>query len=93
MTEVTGESALRATEHLIGTLMPTALDMIASVVEDPTSSLDNYDRLLTVAEVNSPVLLLAVLRCAAGLAAIGEVTAADIRALMDADRLAAAARE
>lgn len=83
MDDPTGDSTLRSIERLIGTLMPTALDMIATIVDEPAGNLDSYNRLLTVAEAESPVLLLAVLRTAAGLAAIAEMSGADVRSLAD----------
>lgn len=80
MTNPDAESILLTTHREIGRLLPTALDMIATVVEDPGGTLENYDRLLTVAEAESPLLLLAVLRAAAGFAAVMEATPEDIRA-------------
>jgi len=62
-------------------LMPTALDMVATVVDAPASDLDTYDGLLTVAEANSPLLLLAVIRVAAGMTVIAEMSGEQVRAL------------
>lgn len=75
--------SLRDVEAEIGLLMPVALDMVATVVESPGTSMEAYDALLTVAEENPPLLFLAVLRVAAGLAAICEMTAEQIRSLED----------
>lgn len=83
MTDPTGDSTLRSVERLIGTLMPTALEMIASVVDAPTSTLDDYERLTVIAETQSPVLILALVRTAAGLAAISDMTGNDVRSLAD----------
>lgn len=79
MSDENGASTLRQIEHLIGTLMTTAMDMIATVVEDPSSSLENYERLMSVVEAESPVLLLAVLRAAAGLAYVADMSPQEIR--------------
>lgn len=68
-------------ETHLSLLMPTALDMIATVVDTPASDLDTYDRLLQVAEANSPALVLAILRCAAGLAAVSDMSGDQVRAL------------
>lgn len=81
MTVTDAESILRSTEYEIGRLMPTALDMIASIVDKPGTDLDTYRRLSEVAEVGSDLVLFAVLRAAAGLAAIAELTGAEVRAL------------
>lgn len=81
MTTTDAESILAETNAVIGRLMPTALDMIATVVADPGASLESYDALTAVAEQESPLLLLAILRAAAGLAHVLEMTPADVRAL------------
>lgn len=75
--------SLRDVEAEIALLMPVALDMIATTVEDPATSLETYDALLTVAENNPPLLFLAILRVAAGLAAVCEMTPEQIRSLDD----------
>lgn len=75
------QPSLRDIEAEIGLLMPIALDMIATVVESPGTSVETYDATLTVAEQNPPLLFLAILRAAAGLAAISELTGDDIRSL------------
>lgn len=68
-------------EREIGRLMPTALDMIATVTDNPGGNWDLYSGLLEVCEAHSSILLLAVLRTAAGLAAIGEMDGKQVRAL------------
>ena len=77
--------SIEVAEALIGKLMPTALDMIAATVDSPGTSLEAYDATLAVAETQSPLLFLALIRCAAGLATIGDLTGDHIRALADAD--------
>lgn len=81
MNTADADTILRGLETEIGRLMPTALDMIASVVDQPGTSLDVYDGLIAVAEAESPLLLLAVIRAGAGMAAIAEMTARDVRSL------------
>ena len=78
-----GESAIEAVQAEVERLMPTALDLIASVVESPAPSWDVYAGTLEVAEQSSGLLLIAVLRAAAGLAAILEMDGAMVRKLAD----------
>jgi len=79
------DTILRGTEAEIGRLMPTALDMIASVVDNPGTSLEVYDGLLAVAEAESPLLLLAIVRAGAGLAHIADLDGRGLRALAKAN--------
>lgn len=76
-------STLQATQVAIGALMPTALEMVASIVADPGTSLEGYDALVAVAEQESPLLLLAVLRVAAGLATVAEMDSDQVLALSE----------
>lgn len=85
MTTSDADTILRGLQAEIGRLMPTALDMIGTVVDDPGTSLDVYDGLISVAEAESPLLLLAIVRAAAGLAAIAELTGREVRQLGRAD--------
>lgn len=75
------EAVLSQMEAHISLLMPTALDMIATIVETPGSDLDTYDQLLQVVEAHPPALMLAILRCAAGLAAVSDMSGDQVRAL------------
>lgn len=75
------QTVLADLEAHISELMPTALDMIGTIVDTPGSDINTYDRLLSVAEMNPPVLVLAILRCAAGLAAVSDMTGDQVRAL------------
>lgn len=80
MTEaVTGGVA--ALEAEISLLMPMALDLVGTVVDSPGMDLDDYEALTAVVESQSPVLFLALLRTAAGLAHIAEMTGDAVRAL------------
>lgn len=81
MPSTAGDSVLADIEASISLVMPTALDVIATVVEAPAGDLTTYDRLLGVAEANPPTLFLALVRCAAGLAAIAEMDGTQVRAL------------
>lgn len=69
----------------IGKLMPMALDMIGDVVDAPGMSVEDYEAITAVVETQSPVLFLALLRAAAGLAAIVELSGDDVRALAPPD--------
>ncbi len=75
------QSTLQATEAEIARLMPTALDIVAAIVDEPATSWDTYAGTLEVAEQNSPLLLLAMARAAAGMASIAELTSDQVRAL------------
>lgn len=72
---------ITALEAEISQLMPMALDMIATVVDSPGMELEDYEALTAVVETQSPVLFLALLRTAAGLAAIAELSGDDVQAL------------
>lgn len=74
-------STLQATEAEIARLLPTALDVIAEIVANPATDWDTYSGTLELADTNSPLLLLAIARAAAGIAAIAELEPDQIRAL------------
>lgn len=78
-------SAIRAVEVQISQLMPTALDMIADVVDQPAMELADYEAITAVVETQSPLLFLALLRCAAGMAAVAGMTGDQTRALAPSD--------
>lgn len=75
------ETAIEAVQAEVVRLMPVALDLIATVVESPAPSWDVYAGTLEVAEQQSGLLMIAVLRAAAGLAAVLEMTGEQVRAL------------
>lgn len=77
------ESAIEAAQAEVMRLMPTALDLIAAVVESPAPSWDVYAGTLEVADQQSGLLMIAVLRAAAGLASILDMTGDQVRALGD----------
>ncbi len=81
MTVDSGETAIEAVQAEVARLLPTALDLVAAVVESPAPSWDVYAGTLEVAEQSSGLLLIAVLRVAAGLAAILDMTGDQVRAL------------
>ena len=83
--DVTLPDTLEVAEALIAKLMPTALEMVASVIDEPGTSLESYGRLLAVAEQESPLLMLAMTRCAAGMATVADMASADVRSLIDID--------
>lgn len=72
---------LQDLESEIIRLMPTALDIVADVVDQPGTSMESYDAILAVAEANPPLLFLAVVRCAAGFAHTADLAGKDVRAL------------
>jgi len=72
-------------ETEISRLMPLALDMIADVVDQPAMSIEDYEAITAVVELQSPVLFLALLRAGAGLAAISELYGDQVRALAPPD--------
>lgn len=73
----------RELEEQIADLMPVAADMIATTMVTGEPSLDDYDAMLTLAEEQPSQLLLAILRTAAGLAHVAEMTPEQMRALND----------
>jgi hypothetical protein len=85
VTDASPPTTVEAVQRMIADLMPVALDLVATVVDEPTPSWDSYSGMLEVAEQESPLLLLAVLRSAAGLAAILDMTGEQIRALGKVD--------
>lgn len=85
MTDEDQTSSLADFEGTVAEVMPVALDMIATVVEDPATSWERYAALLEVAEQTPPQLMLALTRIAAGLAVIAEMSPAQVRALGEVD--------
>lgn len=81
MTSAAGKVNLADFERTLGEIMPTALDMIAAVVEAPGTDWDTYSGTLEVLDAAGPLLPLAILRAAAGIAAIAEISPGEIRAL------------
>lgn len=78
-------STLEATVDAIADTMPVALDMIATMMDEPTPSWETFAGLLEVAEQTTPLLILALVRSAAGLATVAEMTPDQVRALATPD--------
>lgn len=85
MNSTEGRVSLAELEQTLGQVMPTALDMIAAVVEDPGTDWDTYSGTLETIDQGGPLLPLAILRAAAGIAHAADFTADDVRALAAAD--------
>ena len=68
-------------EAEIAGLLPTACDMIATVLGENPPTFETYAGLMEVAEQASPLLLCAVVRMAAGLAYMSELTPDDVRGM------------
>ena len=78
---VVDTSTAESVQAEVQRLMPTALDMIATVVDAPAFDFEVWSGLMEVAEQNSPLLMIALLRNAAGLAAILDLTGDQVRGL------------
>ena len=76
---------ITALEREIGLIMPMALDLVATVVETPAMGPEDYEAVTAVVESQSPVLFLALLRIAAGFAAIADMDPDQVRALTEPD--------
>ena len=74
-------STIETAELTIAALYPTAADMIATTLANNPPDFDVYASFMEVAEAESPLLLCAVLRLAAGLAAICDMAPEDLRQL------------
>lgn len=85
MQSTEGHVDLAEFERTLGQIMPTALDMIASVVESPGTDWDTYAATLEVLDQAGPMLPLAILRAAAGMATAAEITADQVRQLASPD--------
>lgn len=86
MQSTEGQVDLAEFERTLGQIMPTALDMIAAVVEAPGTDWDTYSGTLETIDQGGPLLPLAILRAAAGIAHVAELRPDQIRALADPDR-------
>lgn len=72
-------SALRATEAAIVDLIPTVCDMVATIVESPAMTWEDYSGFLEAADLQGPLLFVALLRLSAGFAAVCELTPEQVR--------------
>lgn len=81
MTTPAPASMIADFETTIAAIMPTALDIIATIVDQPAMDLDAYERLVDVAAASGPPVVLALARAAAGLAYTLDLSGDAVRAL------------